>query len=233
MKKVVILSGGLDSTIAIYKIVKEIGKENVFALTFDYGQRHHIEMEKSKITCKKLQISQKILNIDFFGELVKDKSSLIAQSILDVPDIEDVLGQPQPITYVPFRNGLFSMIAFSYAESIGAEKIVLGLQKHDLYQYWDTTKASIDRLNEYSLLNRETLIQIETPFVEMSKAQEIKLGIELNVPFEDTWTCYNPYFDRQIVDFEYEACGKCPSCSERLMNFKLVGIKDPIKYRSK
>lgn len=223
MKKIVILSGGLDSTVALYKTVSEIGAENTFALSFDYNQKHKIELQKALISTKKLGVNHKIIDIGFFGELIKEKSALSGSSdSIQVPSIEDVLGHPQPVTYVPFRNGLFSMLAFSYAECVEAEGIVIGLQAHDLYQYWDTTLDTVQKLNEYAKLNREILIQIEAPFVNMSKAEEIKLGVELKVPFEDTHTCYDPQNNK--------SCGKCPSCAERIQNFELAGVKDPIEY---
>jgi 7-cyano-7-deazaguanine synthase len=233
MKKIVILSGGLDSTICLYKTVKEMGKKNTFALSFDYNQKHKIELQKANISTDKLGVNHKIIDIGFFGHLIKTKSALSGvDNSIAVPSIQDVLGHPQPITYVPFRNGLFSMLAFSYAECIEAERVVIGLQAHDLYQYWDTTLETVQKLNQYATLNREILIQIEAPFVNMSKAEEIKLGVELKVPFEDTWTCYDPQpiFEHSENHNEYYACGKCPSCAERIQNFELAGVKDPINY---
>ena len=233
MKKIVILSGGLDSTIALYKTVSEIGAENTFALSFDYNQKHKIELEKAQISTKKLGVSHKIIDIGFFGELIKEKSALSgSKDSIQVPTIDDVLGHPQPVTYVPFRNGLFSMLAFSYAECVEAERIVIGLQAHDLYQYWDTTLETVQKLNEYASLNREILIQIEAPFVHMSKAEEIKLGVELKVPFENTWTCYDPQpiFEHSEKHNVFLACGVCPSCAERIQNFELAGVVDPIEY---
>lgn len=224
--KLVVLSGGLDSTILTYKLVSEYSKENVIALSFDYNQRHSIELEKSKITCKKLNIRQEIIDISFISKLISNTTSLVKDSNIETPNIEEVLGNPQPVTYVPFRNLIFQSISLSFAESNNCDSIYLGLQEHDLYSYWDTTEEFIDSINNISILNRMNYIKIETPFIRMSKYDEILIGEKLNVPFEDTWTCYNPiYTNNNIL-----ACGKCPSCSERIMNFNKAGIEDKLKY---
>lgn len=226
MKVISILSGGLDSTILTYKLVEEYGKDNVIALSYFYNQKHSIELEKAKITCKKLQITHEILDISFLSGFLKNSSSLVKNSNLEVPTIEEVIGHPQPITYVPFRNLLFQSLSLAFAESIGVKKVFIGLQEHDLYSYWDTTEEFIKKVNSICELNRMNLISIETPFIRMSKYDEILLGKELNVNFEDTWTCYNPIEKNS----EIFACGICPSCSERLMNFQKAGLEDRLKY---
>ena len=238
MKVISILSGGLDSTILTYKLINEYGNDNVYCLTFDYGQRHNIELNKAKNTCNKFKLNHKILNMEFLGDIIKDVSCLSSSSNLKTPSIKDVLGMPQPITYVPYRNLIFSSIALSYAESVGADKVYLGIQAHDLYQYWDCSENFYKRINDVSNLNRQHNITIETPFINMSKEEEIKIGIDLRVDFNDTWTCYNPYRKLETLDsynivlhqYKYLACGKCPSCAERIMNFAKAGIKDPIEY---
>lgn len=223
MKKVSILSGGLDSTILTYKLVEEFGSENVAALTFNYGQRHNIEIKNAVQTCNKLGIAHRILDISFLGDVVKDVCALSQDTQVEMPTIQDVLGDPQPPTYVPYRNMILNSIGFSFAESVGADAIYSGLQVHDEYSYWDTSQAFIDTMNGVSSLNRQNAIQMLAPFAHMSKAEEIKIGIELGVPFEDTWTCYKG-------ELGNGACGKCPSCSERIMNFAKAGIKDPVPY---
>jgi 7-cyano-7-deazaguanine synthase len=240
MDKVVsVLSGGLDSTILLYKLVKEYGAENVFALTFQYGQRHSIEVEKAKISCRKLDVLHHIIDISFLGTIIKDVSALAVDSTVKMPTIKDVIGDPQPVTEVPYRNMMLSTIALSYAQSNGCKKIFLGLQAHDEYQYWDTSRNFVDLMNDISMLNRKYQITIEAPFIDMAKVDEIKIGIELNVPFDDTHTCYDPTECLKVepdnlknvepVEVCY-SCGICPSCSERIMNFAKAGMKDPIPY---
>lgn len=224
--KIVVLSGGLDSTILTYYLVKKYKKENIIALTFNYNQKHKYEINKAKITCKKLKIRHSILNISFLSQIIKNVSSLSLNSNIQVPNIKDVLGEPQPSSYVPFRNLIFTSLALSVAESNNANKIYLGLQSHDLYNYWDTSEDFLESLNNISLLNRKNLIKIKAPFVNFSKKEEIILATKLKVPFEDTITCYD--FNKNKV-----SCGVCPSCSERIKNFIDAKIKDPIKYRKK
>lgn len=226
MEKVVsVLSGGLDSTVLLYKLVKDYGLENVYVITYRYGQKHSIEIAKAIESTHRLGLQDKhlILDISFLGELVKDKSSLSSFSNIEVPEITDILGDPQPVTYVPFRNLIFHSIALSYAENIGATKVFLGLQEHDLYSYWDTSEDFVKAVNSMTSLNRQSKITLETPFIRMSKEEEIRLGIELGVDFKSTWTCYRG-------PREGQACGVCPSCSERIMNFIKAGIEDPIPY---
>lgn len=237
MKVVSIFSGGLDSTILLYKLVNEYKSENVFPIIFEYGQRHDIEVIKARTTCQKLNLTPNIINLSFLGDIIKGVSCLSKTSNLATPDIKEVLGESQPLTYVPFRNGIFTMLALSYAESINANKVFIGVQTHDLYGYFDTIPEFYKRFNSLIELNRKNLITIETPFINLSKKDEIEIGLKLNVPFEDTWSCYNPQVKTDVVldsliafPSTYLACGKCATCAERIMNFAKAGIKDNIKY---
>jgi len=217
-----ILSGGLDSTILTHLLVRDYGKNRVLALTFDYNQKHRIEIEKSKQTCLDLDITQQIINIDFLGDLIKNVSALSSNSKLETPNIKEVLGDPQPLTYVPYRNMLFLTLGLSFAESNNANYVFTAVQSSDLYGYWDTTPEFIERINKVSELNRKHQIKIEAPFSRLSKKDEILLGNEIGVDFAKTHTCYDPLGEK--------SCGKCPSCSERIKNFIDAGIKDPIPY---
>lgn len=224
---VCILSGGLDSTILTYLLVKKFGNKKIFPIIFNYNQRHSFEIEQAVITCDKLDLNYRVINIDFFGDLVSKVSALSNKKEIDMPNIRQVLGDPQPVTYVPFRNMLFITLALSYAESNDCNQVYIGLQAHDLYQYWDTSLEFVYRMNEVTRLNRKHEITIYAPFANFSKKDEILLGQQLNVPFEDTWTCY------EGPNKNEEACGICPSCAERIKNFMDAKIKDPIKYSRK
>lgn len=227
MNKVVILSGGLDSTILLYKVHSELkAGEKLFALTFNYGQRHSIEIDKSRLSCAKLGVEQRIIDISFLGDIVSPVCSLSDSKEVAMPNIEDVLGDAQPPTYVPFRNQILASIGYSFAEVVEADEIYMGLQCHDLYSYWDTSDDFVNAMNEVTKLNRLHNIQLVAPFLHWNKAQEIELANTLNVPFEDTWTCYTGVNDAG----EEVACGTCPSCSERIMNFIKAGEVDPVKY---
>ena len=221
--KVIILSGGLDSTILAYDIVNQFSAENVFALTFEYGQKHKIELEKAKLTCSKLGINHKIININFLGEISKGMCALIGDSELAIPSIKEVLGDPQPVTTVPYRNMILASIGLAYAETIEADEVYLGLQTHDILGYWDCSDDFVWALNNISKLNRRHQIEINAPFSNLSKYDEILIGQKLNVPFEDTHTCYG-------VDKDGLSCGNCSSCSERIFAFAKAGFPDPVGY---
>lgn len=222
-KKAISLSGGLDSTILLYKLVHEFGAENVKALTFNYGQRHSIELEKAKLSCSKLGVDHKVIDIGFLGELVSPVCSLIKNSEINVPSIKEILGHPAPNTEVPYRNMIFCSLCLSFAQSVGADSVYLSLNHIDIYSYWDTSSAFVEAINNISSLNRMHQIQLITPFVDIGKVEEIAIGLKLGVPFEDTHTCYNP-------NEKGESCGKCGSCAERIKAFMRNNTVDPIKY---
>lgn len=246
MKTVVSLSGGLDSTILVYYLVDKYGADNVACISYNYNQRHDVELECAKRTTAKLGVRHKIIDISFLGDLVSDVSSMVKGDVA-TPTVEDILGDPQPNTYVPFRNLILSSLTASYCESIGFESIALGIQAIDGYCYWDTTPDFAGAMQDIFNLNRKTPIQVQTPFVELDKSGELEIAKLLNVPLEDTWTCYNP--DIEVVaeqlgyhspnndgdaepctkrTFLYAPCGKCPSCREREAAFAKADIKDPI-----
>lgn len=220
---VVSLSGGLDSTILTYLLVEAYGEDNVACISFNYNQRHDIELQKAKTTTKKLGVRHKVIDTSFLGELVKDVSAMVKGDVA-TPTVQDILGDPQPVTYVPYRNMILSSLTASYCESIGFNAVAMGIQAIDSYSYWDTTPDFARSINEIFSLNRKANMRIITPFVDLTKVDEIEMGIELGVSFEDTHTCYNPTEDGL-------SCGICPSCAERLAAFEKVGIKDPLKYK--
>jgi 7-cyano-7-deazaguanine synthase len=221
--KVIILSGGLDSTILAYDLVHQFKAENVFALTFEYGQKHKIELEKAKLTCAKLKVNHKIIDISFLGEISKGMCALIGDSDIKVPSIKEVLGEAQPVTYVAYRNLILLSIGLAYAETIEADEVYYGAQCSDAYSYWDVSENFVHNLNLISKLNRRNQIEIKAPYINLSKYDEILIGQKLNVPFEDTNTCYDPNKDKL-------SCGYCASCSERIFAFAKAGFPDPVGY---
>lgn len=217
-KIVVIFSGGLDSTTLVYYL-QEKGY-NVHAISFNYGQKHLIELQKARITAKKLNLQHKIVDMRFMKELLGDSSALTSDNV-KVPNLQEVIGEAQPITYVPNRNAMMLMIATAYAEAIGAEKVCFGAQAHDEYSgYWDTTMNFVEKINGVNKLNRAHQIKIIAPFVELSKSEEVIIGKELNIPYEDTITCYNG-----------NNCGTCPTCKDRIKAFAVAGIPDKVEYQ--
>lgn len=219
MKKAVcILSGGMDSTLASY-MAKEQGYE-IIAVHFNYGQRtEHKELECFRNICIELNVKEKYeINIPFFTQI---GASALTDNSIDVPicGIEDGV----PITYVPFRNGIFLSIATAIAEKHEADSLFIGVVQEDSSGYPDCTDNFIDKME--AAMNQgtkeQTKLNIITPLVHMTKEQIVKKSIELNVPLQYTWSCYKN---------EQKACGVCDSCRLRLKGFKQAGHKDKIDY---
>ena len=218
MKKVISLSGGLDSTVMAYWLVDKYGAENVLPVTFFYGQKNGIEIKSARLTCEKLKIPYKCIDISFLGDLCKNVSSLSGTSTIDVPDAAANLVN-RPSTYIPYRNLIMLSVSMAYAESHGANEVYISAQLTDIH--WDSQINFVDALNEVSILNIEQSIMVKAPFVNYNKVDEIKIGTKLNVPFEDTWSCYDPQFLSQ-------PCQVCTACVKRKEAFEEAGVIDPV-----
>ena len=213
-----ILSGGMDSTLASY-IAKNNGYE-LIAVHYNYGQRtEHKELEAFRNICRELDVKEKYeINIPFFTQI---GASALTDTSIDIPTggIEDGV----PVTYVPFRNGIFLSIATAIAEKHKAEALFIGVVQEDSSGYPDCTDNFIDKMQ--SAMNQgtkeETKLEIIAPLVHMTKEQIVNKSLELNIPLQYTWSCYAN---------EDKACGVCDSCRLRLNGFKLAGVKDKIEY---
>lgn len=222
---VVILSGGMDSTIAMRLAVEKYGNANVSALTFDYGQKQAKEITMASVSTTLLQVEHKVIDASFLGDISKGFSANVDKDMA-MPTIKDVLGDPRPKTYVPNRNMILMSIAAAYAETKNVDTILCGLQVHDEYSYFDTTQRWVDKMNNVLSENRNIKIKLIAPFSTLSKKQELFILKELDGDLsllKNTLTCYNP-------DNEGRSCGRCPSCSERIKNFADFGVKDPVPY---
>lgn len=222
---VVVMSGGMDSTIAARMAVEKYGADKVHALSFFYGQKQSIELEKAQENSVKLSLAKHMLvDISFLGDIVKGVSANIVGG-LAMPTIQDVLGDPAPVTEIPFRNAIMIMMVAAYAQANKLQTIVVGVQAQDEYSYWDTTPAFIEAMNGVIKQNRMHNIKVHAPWQGVNKATEIQCLVELDGKIDllaSTITCYNP--DGEV------SCGICPSCAERIANFAKAGFIDPIKY---
>ncbi|MCT4647969.1 MAG: 7-cyano-7-deazaguanine synthase QueC [Carboxylicivirga sp.] len=216
-KAVVLLSGGLDSAVALY-LAKSQNFE-LHALSFDYGQRHNRELDAAKAIAKKAGAKEHqvvTLKIDKWG------GSSLTDSAMEVED-GDVNRDDIPVTYVPARNMVFLSVAASLAEAIGAQDIFIGVSEVDYSGYVDCRKEFIDSMEK--AINMGTVmgaeknqpIKIHAPFVDKTKAQEIQLGEELGVDFGLTWSCYRG---------GEKPCGTCDSCLLRAKAFAEAGVVD-------
>jgi 7-cyano-7-deazaguanine synthase len=219
-KAICILSGGMDSTLASY-LAKKDGYE-IIAVHFNYGQRtQNRELKAFRDICADLGILEKYeIDIPFFTQI---GASALTDMNIDVPTGGIEAGVP--ITYVPFRNGIFLSITAAIAEKEGASAMYIGVVQEDSSGYPDCTDLFISDMTK--AINQgtkeETNIEILTPLVHLSKAQIVQEAVKLNVPLEHTWSCYKE---------ESEACGVCDSCRLRLNGFKVAGVTDPIKYKA-
>lgn len=223
-KAVVLLSGGLDSTTMLYYLVRRLRHTAVFALSFNYGQRHARELECAAWHARELGATEhRTLDIAFLGDLVKEGTSLIDGG-RDIPDLVDVPpeARDQPPTYVPNRNMMLLAMAAAYGEAKGAHDVYYGAQAQDAYGYWDCTHAFLSRINDVLALNRRQPVRVHAPFLEMRKSSILRLGLELGVDFSRTWSCYRG---------GTLACGTCPTCVERLRAFRALEVHDPLHYQ--
>lgn len=216
---VAIVSGGMDSVTLLHHLVK-IEQREPAVITFIYGQKHSKEITFAQTQAQLLGCDQHlVLDLAMMQPLFA--SSALVNGGGAIPDVLDVLGDPQPVTYVPNRNMIFLALAAAYAETNGVGEVFYGAQRHDIYGYWDTTAQFLERLNAVYQLNRKTPLIIEAPFVTYSKTDILRHGLELGVDYGQTWSCY---------EGQDLACGRCPTCAERLKAFEEVGMADPLPY---
>ena len=218
-KAICILSGGMDSTLSAY-IAKKDDYE-IIAVHFNYGQRtEQKELKSFRDICNDLNIVNKYeIDIPFFTQI---GASALTDDSIDVPI--NGLESGVPVTYVPFRNGIFLSITAAIAEKEEAEAMYIGVVQEDSSGYPDCTDEFISDITKaINQGTKETTnIEIITPLVHLSKQQIVQYAKKLNVPLDHTWSCYKE------SDL---ACGVCDSCRLRLNGFSLAGIKDPIPYK--
>lgn len=223
MKAVILLSGGLDSTVCM-ACAKEAGYE-LYPISFDYHQRHSIELESAKKVAEFYHVAQHIVietNMNAIG------GSALTDTSIDVPD-GNIESNEIPVTYVPARNLIFLSYALSYAEAIGAERILIGVNALDYSGYPDCRPAFIKQFQQVANYatkataadNKEILI--ETPLLNLSKKEIVELGTKLGAPLHVSHSCYRG---------GEKACGVCDSCQLRLKGFREAGLVDPVPYET-
>lgn len=223
-KAVVLLSGGLDSSTAL-AIAHQQGFE-LHTISFDYGQRHQREVEAASAIARHYHvIEQKTVHIDLraFGG-----SALTADIAVPHGRAMQEMAHDIPITYVPARNTIFLSFALAYAEVSGSDSIFLGINAIDYSGYPDCRPEYLQAYEQMANLATKASVQdgrrvrIHAPLLRLSKADIIRKGVELGVPYHLTWSCYEGH---------ELACGTCDSCLLRLAGFAEVGLSDPIHYQ--
>ena len=231
MKALVLSSGGIDSTTCLGIAVEKYGRENVITASLYYGQKHDKELECAKKVADHYgvgHIEEDISNVMKYAKdvctLMKDSTREMEHKSYAEQAKENEEGRVS--TYVPFRNGLLLSIAAAYADSLfqGEEvKIYYGAHADDAAgnAYADCSPEFADAMNQAIMLGTYGKISIERPLIHMNKAEVVKTGLALNVPYELTWSCY---------EGGEKQCGTCGTCIDRKKAFEANGVEDPVGY---
>lgn len=214
-KVVVIFSGGMDSYTVLNKAIQD--GNSVFALTFNYGQRHVKEVDYAKAVCDRLEIPHKVIDISAINELIGN-SSLTGD--IDVPEghyEEESMKQ----TVVPNRNMILLSMAIGYAVSLGAEAVYYGAHSGDHAIYPDCRPEFVFKMNEVAKIANYEAVEIVCPYIDVDKIGILTDGLVMDLDYSETWTCYNG---------REKACGKCGACQERLEAFAKNHVTDPLPY---
>ncbi len=221
-KAVVLVSGGLDST-TVLAIAKSKGFD-CYTLSFDYGQRHRVELQAANSLAKSMGVeAHKTVKLD----LRTIGGSALTDDAIEVPEH---LSDGIPVTYVPARNTVFLSIALGWAEVIGAHDIFIGVNAVDYSGYPDCRPDYIAAYEAMANLATKMgvegqTLKIQTPLIDLTKADIIKKGIELGVDYQKTVSCYQ-------ADDDGKACGRCDSCRLRRQGFADAGVGDPTRYNN-
>lgn len=223
MKKVVLLSGGVDSTTCLALALKDTVPEDVLAINMYYGQRHEKEMLSARQIAAFYGVE--LMEMDLSIIFSKSDCSLLKISNNAIPEgsyADQQKKEPgKPVsTYVPFRNGLMLSAAASVAVSVGAEFIFYGAHADDAAgnAYPDCSPEFTRSINDAVYLGTGGQVSVVAPFIHSTKADVVRAGLKLGVPYELTWSCY---------EGGEKPCGKCATCIDRKKAFEMNGVKDP------
>lgn len=223
-KALVLCSGGVDSTTLLAMAVGKYGAENVYALSISYGQRHEREIDSARKVADHYGVEQRFL--DLASIFADSNCSLLSHSDEEIPEesyAEQLAenGGGTVSTYVPFRNGLFLSSAASMALSLGCSVLYYGAHSDDWAgsAYPDCSPAFVAAMNEAIAQGTGGELRLEAPFVQFSKADIVRQGLALGVPYELTWSCY---------EGGDVPCGVCATCIDRVRAFEENGVVDPL-----
>jgi 7-cyano-7-deazaguanine synthase len=218
---IVLLSGGLDSTTCL-AIAKSEGFAPIYTMAFDYGQRHRLELAAAESLSRSMGAAEhRVVKIDLrqFGG-----SALTADVAVPKDRDEQAMAGGIPITYVPARNTIFLSYALAWAEVLDCDHVYTGVNALDYSGYPDCRPEFVDSFQETARLGtKRTGFTLHAPLVHLTKAQIIQRGVQLNVDYAQTHSCYDPSPDGR-------ACGRCDSCILRRKGFAEAGMPDPTRY---
>ncbi len=214
VKAVLILSGGLDSTTLLYKMLAE--GYDVHALTFNYGQRHRKEINCARRISENLRVPHEVVDLSCITGLLGNSALLGKSEVPRCHYTEDAARQ----TIVPNRNMIMLSVAVGYAEAHEIPAVFYAAHRNDSTIYPDCRKEFVEALKPaITLATAWHPVELKAPFIDKTKAEIVKLGLELEVPYEMTWSCYKG---------DEMPCRECPTCIEREEAFTLNGVKDPL-----
>lgn len=214
-KAVVIFSGGMDSFTVLNMAVKQ--GYQVFALSFNYGQRHKKELDYAARACANLGVAHKIIDISAINQLIGGSSLTSDIAVAEGHYAEESM----KTTVVPNRNMILLSMAVGYAVSLGANKVFYGAHSGDHAIYPDCRPEFVEKMNDVCAIANYEAVEIVTPFLHDSKIAILTAGLNMGLDYGQTWTCYNG---------REKACGKCGACQERLEAFAQNGGTDPLEY---
>lgn len=216
-KVVVVYSGGMDSYTVLNHAIAS--GDEVFALSFNYGQKHDKELRVAEQVCRDLNVPHKVVDITAINSLMAG-SSLTKDSDIEIPE-GDYENANMTSTVVPNRNMVLISMAIAYAVSLEASKVYYGAHAGDHDIYPDCRPEFVEAMNAVSLIANYQAVEIVAPFLKSTKGDILAAGLKMGLDYSKTWTCYNG---------RNKACGKCGSCLERLESFAEHGLTDPISY---
>lgn len=225
MKKAIsVLSGGLDCTVATSVFAKDY---DIHAITFDYGQKaFKRELKAAKEICERMNWTHEVIDLPWLGDI--SNSSLNTSEEIPEPSEEDLDNLEKSSVsassvWVPARNMVFTSIAVSYAESIGAEKIIVGWDAEEAATFPDNSKEFLETFNELISVGSPEKIEIEAPAIDLNKEEIVELGLKVGAPIELSYSCYKG---------DDKHCGVCESCMRRKRAFKKLGVEDKSEYEN-
>ncbi len=216
-KVVVIYSGGMDSFTVLNRALQD-GKQ-VYALSFNYGQRHVKELDYASKVCKNLDIPHKVINISAINELLAGSS---LTDDISIPEGHYAAENMQS-TVVPNRNMILLSLAVGYAVSVSASQVYYGAHAGDHTIYPDCRPEFVNKMNDVCQIANYEPVEIISPYLKVNKSAILTDGISMGLDYSQTWTCYNG---------RSQACGKCGACQERLEAFDDNQITDPLSYEA-
>lgn len=214
-KVVVIYSGGMDSFTVLHNAIR--AGHQVYALSFNYGQRHVKELICAQNVCQELGIHHKIVDISAINQLIGGSS---LTDDIEVPE-GHYAADNMKSTVVPNRNMILLSLAVGYAVSLDAQAVYYGAHSGDHFIYPDCRPEFVQKMNDVCQIANYEPIDIISPYLQQTKIEILKDGLAMGLDYSKTWTCYNG---------REKACGKCGSCQERLEAFALNQVTDPLPY---